>query len=181
MSVVLLPHAQCPELLYDYIHRDFKASNVLLKITCNCPNPLVCTCRDKYSVVVADFDASVQLDDLNQLPPTTLLTTRNGQEACCSIYQCIPVGTRGFRAPECAFEIISNSPDAYSPPISCRSDMFSFGVFCLRFFTREDSPKTQKTLAMMMLNYYQEKGLVEGRPLGLLEVTSKRVEEMLKV
>ena len=163
----------------DYIRRDFKASNVLLKITCSCLNPLVCTCRDKYSVVVADFDASVQLDDLNQLPPTDIQISRNGKKSY-SCYRWLPLGTIGFRAPECAFHVISSTQIIY-PPISSQCDMFSFGAFCLGFFIGKNGPKSQKHMAMMLLSYYQEKGSVEGRNSGFLKVTSMMLAKILKV
>ena len=132
--------------------------------------------------MICDFDAAVQLDHLDQFQPVTILPSGRSVKAGYSLYQCLPVGTNGFRAPECAFEIHANHPDAFSPPICCRCDMFSFGIFCLRFFVGEEGPKRQKVLAMLLLSYYMKKGLVEGRTKGVqIKIPSERVEKMLKV
>ena len=163
------------------ICRDFKASNVLIKFNCSCKNPLTCPCHDKCRVVICDFDAAIRMSDLDELPPTSVLGSGRHIQSS-DLYQCLLVGTTGFRAPECAFEIHSNDPGAFSPPISCRCDIFSFGVFCLRFFIAEDGPRSQKTLAMLLLGYHVRKSSVKRvmKP-KRIDLPPEKVDKIMKV
>ena len=51
------------------VHRDVKVSNVLIKMFCDCHNPLVCVCRNQPSIVLSDFDASLELSKDGTLEP----------------------------------------------------------------------------------------------------------------
>ncbi len=158
---------------------------MLIRFHCSCKkksqNPLTCPCHEKCRIVICDFDAAIQLSDLDELSPASILSSGRHVEGS-SLYQCLLVGTTGFRAPECAFEALANDPKAFSPPISCRCDMFSFGVFCLRFFVAEDGPRHQKTLATLLLGYHLKKS--RPRKSGMprrVEVTPEKMDEILKV
>ena len=160
-------------------HRDVKASNILLKFYCTCTQPLECSCDTKYTLAICDFDAAVQLDENDQLPPVSLSTSH---VATSPQYHCIGVGTNCFRAPECSMHVVTNSPGAFSPPISTRCDIFSFGVLCLRLMTGEEGPDRQKTMAMLLLHYYQSENLVEGsRKGGGFNIYTDQINDILKV
>lgn len=47
------------------VHRDVKPSNVLVDMTCDCPNPLVCVCRNKP--VLVSYCVGLVRDDFNSL------------------------------------------------------------------------------------------------------------------
>ena len=49
------------------VHRDVKASNILVRFHCQHDNLLWCTCQHKYTVRVCDFDAAVELGTDNEL------------------------------------------------------------------------------------------------------------------
>ena len=70
------------------IHHDMKASKLL-----------TCTCTYKYSVCIADFDAAVTLDSNGSIPPTSVPNHNGFSPAQINIYQLVPVGTDGYRAP----------------------------------------------------------------------------------
>lgn len=51
------------------VHRDVKASNILVRMDCECHNPLVCVCRKQPDIVLSDFDASLELSKDGTLEP----------------------------------------------------------------------------------------------------------------
>lgn len=73
------------------------ASNVLLKMKCNCEEPLRCSCSHKYQVKLGDFDSStiVPGHGLN-IEPHQLIRYAS----------VLPLGTMGYRAPEVVERII---------------------------------------------------------------------------
>jgi hypothetical protein len=76
----------------------------------------------------------------------------------------------------------ANTPDALSPGVSTRCDIFSFGLLCQRFMIGEEGPYRQRALALLLLHYHQSLGCVEGRWKGTnLEVSNAIVEKLLKV
>ena len=147
------------------VHRDLKSSNIL-KFHCSCEHPLECSCEVKYVLVICDFDAAIQLDSNDQLPPASFSSSQLSAQQLLAMapqYHCIPVGTNGFRAPESSMHITSSSPDCFSPPISTKCDVFSFGVLCLWLMVGKEGPESQKSLSMTLLHYYQSRNLVEGK------------------
>ena len=51
------------------VHRDVKASNILVRFHCQHENLLWCTCPHKYTVCVCDFDAAVEMDEEDKMLP----------------------------------------------------------------------------------------------------------------
>ena len=51
------------------VHREVKTSNVLIRILCECANPLVCVCRRRPDIMLSDFDASLELTADGKLEP----------------------------------------------------------------------------------------------------------------
>lgn len=72
------------------VHRDVKRSNILLKLTCNCPSAIECLCRGRGSVtaLLSDFDLVEKATD-------------DGKWARLSDYE--PSGTNGMKALELFF------------------------------------------------------------------------------
>ena len=112
------------------VHRDIKGSNTLVKMYCSCLNPLVCSCTNKFSVLIADYDAAIKLDNDDHLPREK------------SIYHISPVGTAGFRAPEGSLHIVTSHLDA--PEVSTSADIWSFGQLVLRMLIGVDGPVSQR-------------------------------------
>ncbi|XP_064401598.1 uncharacterized protein LOC135347510 isoform X2 [Halichondria panicea] len=152
------------------IHRDVKASNVLIKFFCNCDNPVQCSCDVKYQVVICDFDAALELDSSSRIPPTTTHSSRSQAKQ----YEIVPVGTNGFRSPESSMLMIANSPDAFSPPLSTKADIYSFGILSMRLMMSTDTPYSQRAMSTLLLYYHQSLGVSEGR---LKSPSVWRVEE----
>ncbi len=159
-------------------HRDIKPSNILLDITCHCPSPLLCSCLTKFKVLLCDFDAALQLDSEDSMQPVSFPSSQT-MLALAPQYHCIPVGTSGYRAPECSLHITANHPNCFLPPITTRCDIFSLGLLCMRLMVGEEGPHRQKALALLLLHYYREEGLVEGK--GKVKVSRPMVEDTLKV
>ena len=53
------------------VHRDIKASNILIRFHCQHSSLLWCTCQHKYMVCICDFDAAVELGEHNELLPVS--------------------------------------------------------------------------------------------------------------
>ena len=159
-------------------HRDIKGSNILLKFFCSCNNPLDCACTSKYQVVITDFDAAIELDKQDQLFPSSSALNHTHTPR----YQCIPVGTNGFRAPECSMHIVTNSPNAFSPPISTKCDLWSLGVLVCRMLVGYEGPYSQRDMAMLVLRYHQIAGYVEGvSRFNIAHIDDYVLEEILQV
>ena len=60
------------------IHRDVKVSNVLIRMSCDCRNPLICVCRRRSEIVLSDFDASLELCSNGTLEPDAPRTSSFG-------------------------------------------------------------------------------------------------------
>ncbi len=73
------------------VHRDVKASNVLVKSTCRCEHILTCRCTSKFGVVLADFDAACELSPAGHLLPY------RPSEREKEMFVIAAVGTAGFR------------------------------------------------------------------------------------
>ena len=51
------------------VHRDVKASNILVRFHCQHENLLWCTCTHKYTVCVCDFNVAVELGEDDEMLP----------------------------------------------------------------------------------------------------------------
>ena len=66
------------------VHRDVKASNILVRFHCQHENLLWCTCTHKYTVCVCDFDAAVELGEDDEMLPIS-----QSNQVCSLIAECI--------------------------------------------------------------------------------------------
>ena len=134
------------------IHRDVKASNVLIKMLCSCDNPLTCVCSQKCSVKISDFDAALELDSTGSLQPT-IIPARSSNSAPGSnggvrrVYQISPVGTDGYRSPESFQLVLSNDASAFNPPLTMKSDIWSVGLILLRMLNGSNGPTSQQKVS----------------------------------
>ena len=142
-------------------HRDIKGSNILLKFHCACTNPLECGCDTKYQVCICDFDAAVELDKSERIP-RTLIASKSASQSSHVQYTCVPVGTNGFRSPECSMLTVSNSSEAFSPPINTRCDVWSLGILTTRMLVGATGPSTQRQMALLLLFYHRQRYMPEG-------------------
>ena len=158
-------------------HRDIKGSNILLKFFCSCTNPLECGCDIKYQVQICDFDAGIELNENERLPATQISSRPPHTQ-----YVSIPVGTNGFQSPECSMLTVSNSPDAFSPRITTRCDIWSLGMLTIRMLIGKAGPSTQREMALLLLYYHRECYMHEGlhQP-GYFEVDRLVVDRLLNV
>lgn len=162
-------------------HRDIKGSNILLKFHCACTNPLECGCDTKYQVQLCDFDAAIELDENERLPHTSTGSKASSQPSALR-YVCFPVGTNGFRSPECSMLVISNSPDCFSPTITTRCDIWSLGVLTIRMLIGASGPSTQRKMALLLLYYHRQRYVYEGlHKGGYVEVDKIVMHELLNV
>ena len=159
-------------------HRDIKGSNILLKFYCSCSNPLECGCDSKYQVQICDFDAAIELNENEQLPPIQV----GSRTYPHTQYVCVPVGTTGFRSPECSMLIVTGSLDAFSPPITTRSDIWSLGILTIKMLIGTNGPGSQRQMALLLLHYYQQRYMHEGlhKP-GYMEVDRLVTGQLLNV
>ena len=161
-------------------HRDIKGSNILLKFGCSCSNPLECGCDSKYQVQICDFDAAVELDENEYLPPTQF-GSRPSRPSQAQ-YVCVPVGTTGFRSPECSMLIVIGTPDTFSPPITTRSDIWSLGILTLKILIGTNGPGSQRQMALLLLHYYRQRCVHEGlHKAGHVEVDRLVTDLLLNV
>ena len=74
------------------VHRDIKASNILIKMTCQCTDVLYCNCqRRKFLVQIGDFDSSVTVP---------CYQSQIEEHQMIRYASVLPLGTMGYRAPE---------------------------------------------------------------------------------
>ena len=111
-------------------------------------NPLTCSCANKCSVVVSDFDAAVELDSSDHLQPIQPSSSqRQGTLLQRDVFLVVPVGTLGFRAPECSMLSVSNSIGVIDPPLTTKADIWSFGMFLLRLLIGSEGPCSQREVS----------------------------------
>ena len=76
------------------VHRDIKASNILIKKTCQCTEVLYCSCqRGKFLVQIGDFDSSATVPSYQSLEEHQMIRYAS----------VLPLGTMGYRAPEVSY------------------------------------------------------------------------------
>ena len=75
----------------------------------------------------------------------------------------VPVGTNGFRSPESSMHTTANTSAAFSPPLTTKTDIYSFGILAMRLMISTDTPYSQKSMAMLLLYYHQIKDESTGR------------------
>lgn len=127
------------------IHRDMKASNILIKMFCNCDNPLTCICQEKFSVHIADFDAAVELSAQGSLHPTPLQYRQPSHTSYGEVlFQIVPVGTDGYRAPESAQTVLSNDLSLLDPALTVKADIWSLGLILMRMLNGANGPTRQQ-------------------------------------
>ncbi len=93
------------------------------------------------------------------------------------------MGTNGFRSPEFSMLMIANSPEAFSPPLSTKADIYSFGILSMRLMMSTDTPYSQRAMSTLLLYYHQSRGVSEGRlkrP-SVWRVDERTVLKLLKV
>ena len=124
------------------------ASNILIKMHCMHDNPLTCSCAGKCSVVVSDFDAAIELDRSDHLQPMQHSSQQQkGTLPEKDVFLVAPVGTLGFRAPECSMLSVSNSVGVIDPPLSTKADIWSLGMFLLRLLIGAEGPCSQREVS----------------------------------
>ena len=154
-------------------HRDIKGSNILLKFYCSCSNPLECGCDSKYQVQICDFDAAIELDENEQLPPTQV-GSRTSSHLPHTQYTCVPVSTTGFRSPECSMLAIANSPESHLHP--SQQEVISGRLEFLH------GPSSQRQMALLLLHYYRQRYMHEGlHKAGCVEVDRLVTDQLLNV
>ena len=125
------------------VHRDIKASNILIKITCECKGDILyCNCRRrKFSVQIGDFDSStivpgyqLQLEEHQMIRRATVL----------------PLGTMGYRAPEVSMYLVLSGP--FEVLYTTSVDIWSFGCLLLTIFIGKSGPLKQRGEASLLLS-----------------------------
>ena len=74
------------------------ASNILIKITCQCSEVLYCSCQHKFIVQLGDFDSSATV------PGYQLHLEEHQMIRYASV---LPLGTMGYRAPEVSSHLLN--------------------------------------------------------------------------
>ena len=136
--------------------------------------------HELFDVFIVVHCSQTQLTPLKAIPCTLHPHT------CSPQYEVVPVGTNGFRSPESSMLTIANSPEAFSPPLSTKTDIYSFGVLALRLMISTDMAYSQRSMAMLLLHYHQMKGVAEGKvntgaTSHLIRVDKKTAEKIVKV
>jgi serine/threonine protein kinase len=126
------------------VHRDVKASNILLTSNCTCTRLLMCTCVRKCDVQIADFDSALQLTDDGLLPVTYTSKTEQNRK----VFTVVPVGTTGYRPPECSQHVVANDNGLISPPLTTKVDVWSFGVLMMRLVNGSYGPSSQREVSL---------------------------------
>ena len=126
------------------IHRDVKSSNILVTFHCACSNLLMCVCVKKCDVQLADFDSAIQLIDNGLLPATYM--SKMGQNR--KTFTVVPVGTTGYRPPECSQLIVTNDNSSISPQLTTKLDVWSFGVLMMRLVNGSYGPSSQREVSL---------------------------------
>ncbi|XP_065919477.1 uncharacterized protein [Dysidea avara] len=117
------------------VHRDVKASNILIKTTCQCSEVLYCSCQHKFIVQLGDFDSSATV------PGYQLHLEEHQMIRYASV---LPLGTMGYRAPEVSMHLVLSGP--YEVLYTTGVDIWSFGCLLLAIFIGKSGPLKQRGL-----------------------------------
>ena len=125
------------------VHRDIKASNILVKMTCQCAEVLYCSCqpRRKFLVQIGDFDSSATV------PGYQLQLEEHQMIRYASV---LPLGTMGYRAPEVSMHLVLSGP--YEVLYTTSVDIWSFGCLLLTIFIGKSGPLKQRGEASLLLS-----------------------------
>ncbi|XP_065897065.1 serine/threonine-protein kinase pakF-like isoform X3 [Dysidea avara] len=126
-----------------YVHRDVKASNIMIKMRCKC-NPLYCNCSSKFQVKLGDFDSAGTVPGLGIKEPT---------DQMIKFASILPLGTPGYRAPEVSMHITLSGP--YETLYTFAVDMWSFGCLCLNICIGKTAALRQREEASLLLSKIQ--------------------------
>ena len=139
------------------VHRDMKCSNIFIKMFCDCENILTCACSFKYNVCLADFDAALRLDSEGHIPPMPAVPSWHHLTGP-PVYQVVPVGTDGYRAPESAQVVLASHASAFDPLLTEKADIWSVGLIMIRMLNGPNGPIGQQKVSLQLflhelLNY----------------------------
>ena len=123
-----------------YVHRDIKASNIMMKMQCSC-SPLACKCSFKFKVELGDFDSSGTVPGLGITEPT---------DQIIKFASILPLGTPGYRAPEVSMHITLSGP--YETLYTTSVDMWSFGSLALNVCIGKTAALKQREEACLLLS-----------------------------
>ena len=123
-----------------YIHRDIKASNIMVKMACKCA-PLYCDCPGGYQVKLGDFDSAGPVPGLGITEPT---------DQIIKFASILPLGTPGYRAPEVSMHIVLAGP--YETLYTTSVDMWSFGCLCMNLSIGKTPAIRQREEASLLLS-----------------------------
>jgi serine/threonine protein kinase len=141
----------------ELVHRDIKASNILVKRPDACSNSthtvFTCDCGPQWEVRIADFDSLGQVAVLRERAARRSKRATSGGRGFIKVST---TGTSGYRAPEIFEEFSSsdtNDPQYFSPA----SDMWAFGGVAIHIVMGFCCPSKQYQFGLMML---ADKGMV---------------------
>ncbi len=125
------------------VHRDIKASNILLKKICQCNDLLYCSCnsQNKPLVQIGDFDSSATVPGYN------LQVEDHQMIRYASV---LPLGTMGYRAPEVSMHLVLSGP--YEELYTTKVDIWSYGCLLLTIFIGKSGPLKQRGEASLLLS-----------------------------
>ncbi len=127
------------------VHRDVKASNILLKKHCKCEDMLLCACPKKYAVKLGDFDSSTTVPGYG---------VEIGPDSIIRYASILALGTIGYRAPEVCMNVVLSGP--YEVLYTTAVDIWSFGCLVLNILIGKSGPLKQRGEASLLLSAQEQ-------------------------